>query len=284
VFSQLPRITTPATRDEKADTTLLYSHMPDDQVQLFLRYLDGLARQAVPLISRNLICRQQEGGQGNLPTGDEFTPYLSRLIPYDKALSADSVTPVTVVAVCAPTAHGDAVLLKHRARWNARDDFDSLSLVSERIREVDLGLPRALDRDDRRALEDLWLQSGMPVPFVIDSSAFLRAAQRELYMSCGLDVEESRLSFRGSCLLDREGESTYLGFYVYRIDLARSAGFDELAHAEAWNPDLRRILLRDLYSTSNRNRLNRLLRRRETWLQQAVFSSPPAGHGREAGS
>jgi hypothetical protein len=281
VFSQLPRITTRISGDEVPDTTLLYSHMPDDQVQLFRRYLDGRARQAVPLVSRDLICRRVESTPGSVRTGTEFTPYISHLIPYERALPADSVTPVAVVAVCAPTAQGDAVLLKQRARWNARDDFDSLSLVSERIREVDIvpGLRRPLDRDDSRAVEDLWLQAGKPEDFVIGDGAFLRAAQRELYMSCGLDVETSRLSFRGSCLLNREGESTYLGFYVYRIDLARSAEFDELAHAEAWNPDLRRILLKDLYRAGYRDRLNRLLSRREAWLQQAVFAAPPTEDG-----
>jgi hypothetical protein len=56
------------------------------------------------------------------------------------------------------------------------------------------------------------------------------------------------------------------------LQLARSAAFDELTHAMAWNSDLELVPVSRLYDAANRPRLNRLLRRRDSWLREQVFN------------
>jgi hypothetical protein len=114
---------------------------------------------------------------------------------------------------------------------------------------------------------------------------FRSAVQRELFMSCGLDIAADRVELRGSCLVDREGTDRYLGFYVFRVELMRSAGPDEVSHALAWNRDLQMIPVSELYTPKYRSKLNRLLRRREVWLSRNVFveASPEDEHVRAGG-
>lgn len=275
-FNQLPRMKTTITNDTgAAETTLLITRMPDDQVRLFGVYLDSLAAEAKPLVSREMLCRLDDSGLHSAPEGAEFRPLISTLAPYDSARLPHTIVPVTVVVILAPTAHGTSVVLKRRAQWNSREDFNTLSLISERILEEDFpgAMSNPLNPDIDRAMDELWIRAGSPTTFEIPSSAFLRAAQRELFMSCGLDIGEGRLKLHGTCLLDREGENSYLGFYVYSVKLNRSAEIDELAHALVWNPDLEIVRLNELYSDDYRPRLNRLLRRRDKWLQREVFGA-----------
>jgi len=283
-FNQLPRMKTIPNDSETPETTLLITRMPEDQVRLFGVYLDSLAAEARPLVSREMLCRLDTSETDPAPEGAEFRPLISTLAPYDSLRPPHTVVPVTVVVILAPTAHGMSVILKRRARWNSREDFDTLSLISERILEEDFpgSMSNPLNPDIDRAMDELWMRAGSPTTFEIPTSAFLRAAQRELFMSCGLDIPDSRLKLHGTCLLDREGENSYLGFYVYSVQLNRSAEFDELAHALVWNPDLEIVRVRELYSDEYRPRLNRLLRRRDSWLQREVFNNVPkrpAGQG-----
>jgi hypothetical protein len=274
-FNQLPLLRTTTAEKNSDETALLITRMPEDQVQKFRTYIDALAEQSTALVSRVVLCRRPHDTLPGQVEGQEFRPLVSHLAPYDSRHPVGAVVPVSVIAVCASTAHGPAVLLKRRTKWNSREDFGTISLVSERILEEDFAeaLAKPLGRDDSRALDELWLRIGSPDVFEIPERVFRRAAQRELFMSCGLDVQDSRLELRGTCFLDREGEETFLGFYVYIVHLARSTSFDELAHALAWNPDLELVLVANLYDANYRHRLNRLLRRRDTWLREHVFAN-----------
>jgi hypothetical protein len=173
----------------------------------------------------------------------------------------------------APTPHGQAVLLKRRTQWNSREDFDTLSLVSERLLEEDFpeALAAPLSPRDDKAIDELWLRVGRPRPFIIPEEVFRHAAQRELFMSCGLDIASNRMTFQGSCLLDREGTDEHIGFFVYTVELQRSSTRDEVGHALAWSQDLELVPVPDLYSPAYLPKLNRLLRRRDNWLRRNVF-------------
>jgi hypothetical protein len=273
-FNQLPLIRT-ARHDQGAEeTSLLITLMPEGQVRRFQGYLDSLARQSKELVSRVVLCEAANASEPAREQGREFQPRISCLRRYDAPRVPGSVVPVAVIAVCAPTAHGPAVLLKRRTEWNSREDFGTLSLVSERVLEEDFPeiISDSLSDNDDRALDELWLRIGSPRDFEVPEQVFRRAAQRELFMSCGLDISGDRLELHGTCLLDREGEDTFLGFYVYTVQLARSAAFDELTHAMAWNSDLELVPVSRLYDAANRPRLNRLLRRRDSWLREQVFN------------
>jgi hypothetical protein len=285
-LSQLPVVKGFHAEDEPTeDATLVLSRMLPDQVRQFQQYLELLVTQATPMLPRELLCRLDAGGEELKITGNEFRPIITQLHISGRLRPSNVVEPVAIVVVCASTARGPIVLLKRRSERNSRDDFGTLSLISERVMEEDLIdlIAGPFDVDESRALDELWLRAGKPAEFEIPESAFRSAAQRELFLRCGLDVSGDRLDLRGTCLLDREGEGgTYLGFFVFRIELIRAAGpgVDELEHARSWNPDLEAILLNELYLPPTHARLNRLLRRRDAWLQESVFRPRAQSEGK----
>lgn len=272
VLSQLPLLAS-SDRPGAADETLVITRMAEDQVAEFRKYLSSLVTQVAPLQPRQILCRAEDADREPRGNGSEFTPVISEILSYGQRRPAGSVVPVAVVAVRVRTAKGPSLLLKLRTERNSRDDWGRLSLISERVLVEDLTawLTQPLEADPVHALDTLWLRAGEPEPFELPESAFRKAAQRELFLSCGLDVADDRLELCGSCLLDREDEETSLGFFVYRLDLDRSAAFDELRHARRWSPDLRLVALSELYLPDRREKLNRLLRGRDVWLQENVF-------------
>lgn len=275
--TQLPIAKNSPAPESVDEATLVITQMDERQALVFQRYLDQLVRSATPLAPRKIRCKARLGPENaELRYGDEFDPTVARLSSYGPPSPGD-IEPIAVVAVCASTAQGPAVILKKRTRQNSRDDFDTLSLLSERVLAEDLSpvtLSGPLDPDPDRALDELWLRSGKPEPFVLPEDAFRSAAQRELFLCCGLDVKRERLDFRGTCLVDREDENTQLGFYVFRLDLHRSEEVDELKEAQRWNSDLVVVPFSELFGNRRRTSLNRLLRRRELWLRKAVFETP----------
>lgn len=281
IISQLPPVRTAAAAGGADETTLVISAMPADQVDGFLEYVESLVGRSMPLAPRQVLCGLRPEPAEPPTAGREFHPVITGFNTQRKPV--DSVVPAVAVAICTSTPRGPAVLLKLRTPRNSRDDFGLLSLISERVLVEDLAelLTGPADPDLEKALEDMWLRAGQPETFEVPEAAFRRAAQRDLFMSCGLDISADRLDFRGTCLLDREGENSWLGFYVYRLNLVRSPAADELAHAKGWSPDLQTVPLRNLYATQTRPQLNRLLRRRDAWLREAVFSSPfpPSARG-----
>jgi hypothetical protein len=278
ILSQLPPVSLTETEGGVSEAALILTRMPDDQLPGFREYLKKLEAQARPLLPCQLLCRLEQGTASARPPGNEFRPVISAVYPHHKTPPQNVISAAAIVAICVPTARGTAVVLKNRTPRNSVDDLDRLSLISERVLAEDLPAPLngPLDTDHGRALDDLWLRAGQPATFEIPELAFRHTAQRELFLSCGLDVPNERLDLRGTCLVEREGENRFLGFYVYRLDLIRSPAFDELTYALNWNSDLRPVLLEELYQPANRARLNRLLRVREPWLREMVFGRPAA--------
>jgi hypothetical protein len=278
LISLPPELYAAGSSDEPAAADLFVAEMPEDQVSQFVRYRDRLLSHAYLMVTRHILCRAENSLRKESSPGDEFEPIILKLHPHRTPTPEGAVSIGSLIAVCCSTARGDAILLKERTSRNSYDDLGKLSLLSERVLAEDMSDPisGALDPSDDRALEQLWLRSGRPAEFEVPELAFRRAAQRELFLSCGLDVPAERLKRRGACLVEREAENTYLGLYIYRLDLLRDASFDELAYAQAWDSDLKLVLMRDLYDPEMRAQLNRLLRSREGWLRKAVFAGTTA--------
>jgi hypothetical protein len=249
-----------------------------------------LKEEAAPLVERDLICvsptvvRREEASSVAADTPAEFNAQLVGIKPYRSPRESGSVIPVAVVAVCAESRHGPGVLLKYRTRFNAHNDFDCLSLLSERVMEEHLSLcvgkpvPQLVNEDMR--LDYWWFALGMPALFDVPESAFIAAAQREVYWSCGLDLPPDRFERRGRLLVDRHEGPELLGFYAFRVALKRERGFAEFEHALAWNPDLRFVPVADLYQPAAANLLpggsgatllNRLLSLRQDWVRTVLL-------------
>jgi len=271
-FTRLPSAGAIDDQREVNESPLIITQLPQYQADQARAHLEVLAATAKPLVSREVIC-QAGTSLENRAEGDEFVPVMSTLNRYDHDRPPRSVIPVSVIVMLAPTAQGQSVLLNRRTKWNSREDFDTLSLVSERLLEEDFAeaLAPPLSSNGPKAIDELWLRIGRPSPFVVPEDAFRHAAQRELFMSCGLDIAASRFELRGTCLLDREDTDEYIGFYVYTLALQRSSGPDEVGHAMAWNADLELVPVSELYSHPYLPQLNRLLRRRDGWLRRNVL-------------
>jgi len=276
LISRPPQIYAVSSFDQPSSADLFITEMPEDQTSQFVRYRDRLLSQAHLMVTRHILCRAEDGLRKEPTPGDEFRPIVLKLHPHRTLTPEGAVSVGSLIAVCCDTARGDAILLKERNSRNSYDDLGTISLLSERVLAEDMSdaISGPLDPSDDRALEQLWLRSGRPTEFEVPELAFRRAAQRELFLSCGLDVPAERLMLRGSCLVERETENTYLGLYIYRLDLLREVNFDELEYAQAWNADLKLVLMRELYEPRTRSRLNRLLRSREGWLRNSVFVGP----------
>jgi hypothetical protein len=173
------------------------------------------------------------------------------------------------------------VLLKQRSRFTNWDQFDKLSLLSARLLEEDLagalGVPVFADRDAATALDAMWKAYGKPGRLPIPLGAFVRAAQRDVFRSCGLDIAPGRFVHRGCQLLEREERGLYLFFCVFEVILFRHRDEDELQLAREWNPEFLESVYEDiLYNPELKEHLNRFLLQRREWLEAEVFSKPVA--------
>ncbi len=281
LLSRLPGTTTLAGSTDRMPTArLIATHLPVAQSAGFREYVDNLQTRSAEDVTRQVRCRSGIGRPSG-PDGNEFEPVVEYLSDRGMLLAGD-IEPTTAVAVCTITERGPAVVLKVRTRHNARDDFGMLSLVSERVLDEDFGdprLPAPLHADSARALEQLWISAGYPTTFTVPEKVFRNTARRELFMSCGIDVAAERLKFCGTCLIQANSHETWLGFFVYRLDLKRSAteAEDEYQRMMAWNPNLVRVLVNDLFTQPNQGRLNRIMRHRENWFRREVLGTAPAG-------
>ena len=149
----------------------------------------------------------------------EFLPRLRELREYGLPDPQQSVLPAAVVMVLASTPNGLVILLKHRHSTNARNDFETLSLISERLMEEDLAPSLELDDDDERAFDELWISMGKPSEIMLGADVFVRAAQRELYRTCGLDLPASRFVELGSQMVKREDAEVLLGFRLLGVSV-----------------------------------------------------------------
>lgn len=273
MLSQLPSVAAGRSGDGPEEAPLVITRMAKSQVSDFHRYLAKLQTRTRPALARQILCHRPPAGEPAPKSGSEFRPVILQLHPRLSSGPPNSVSAATIVAVCAATRHGEVVVLKNRTTQNSYTDIGTLALISERVADTDLPLPehRIEGSDPDRILDSYWISLGKPADLQVPETAFKAAAQRELLLSCGLDVPPERLDLRGTCLVSRDDDGRYLGFYVYRLDLVRAPGSDELDHALAWNAGLEPVLVKDLYRADGHIRLGRLLRQRESWLREFVF-------------
>jgi hypothetical protein len=284
------RVVLTRSGDQYRATTLLYLPLPElpgdgvltvaafDAVQtekIRKEILERLLPQTKEWAIRQVRCY----GPGYQDSGDPFmfTRRLLRLTR-ERRIQLGETEPAAVVAICGRSYQGPVVVLKLRHRSNSIDDFDRLSLISEHVIEEDLvswirNLQQPLSPDDHRAVEQLWIAAKRPKELILESQFFAEAAQRELFLSCGLNVDFSRLKLCGYRLIKRE-DRVHLGFAVFRLDLIQDDQIDELEIVTQWSRDLQPVLIKDLYDQPER--LNRLLRLQQDWLAAHVFSEHPA--------
>lgn len=281
--------------DRYQATTLLYlplPQLPGDGVLTVAAFDAAQTEQIRKEVVERLLPLTQEWairqvrcyGPRYQDTGDPFlfTRRLLRLTR-ERRIEFGETEPAAVVAICARSYDGPLVVLKLRHRSNAIDDFDRLSLLSEHVIEEDLvtwisNLQQPLSADDRRAVDQLWIAARRPKELILETQFFAEAAQRELFLSCGLNVDFERLQFRGYRLIERE-DKIHLGFAVFRLDLIQEDDLDELEIVTQWSRDMVPVLIKDLYGRPER--LNRLLRLQREWLATNVFSggrTETAGH------
>jgi hypothetical protein len=255
---------------------------PDSDLFRQLKATIGRMRQASrPIVARQLELSPTEP-QAALTAGGsglEVSPEIRSLQPIGATVPHPSCLPAAIVVIRSAAAGRRIVLLKKRTRFTDNDDFDRLTLVSSRLLEEDLagalGVPIFTDRDGPAALDAMWQAVGRPEPIRVPLDAYVRAAQREVFTGCGLDITADRLVHRGFQFLDRDMPHQHLLLHVFELVLRRQLPNDELALAEQWNPDqLVRVPEDELYGTEFRARLGRLLLTRQRWLQEAVFSQP----------
>lgn len=275
LLSQLPELKADNPMSPASDVTdLVISRMSSDQLDQLDKYRQALVAKAHLMVPRHILCRPDTNQPEPQTPGSEFKPTILRLHPAHMTYPEGTASVGALIAVCCSTARGNAILLKMRTPRNSYDDLGKLSLLSERVHAEDMSaaLSGQLNPDDDRALEELWLQAGRPRLFEIPEASFRHAAQRELFMTCGLDVPADRLEYRGACFLERDTEEKeYLGLYIYRLELMRDAVFDELAYAQSWGEDLKLVLLSEMYQPAIRRRLHPLLREREAWIKTTVL-------------
>jgi len=252
-----------------------------------LKKFDAMLATKAPLIVREVHCKTVDQdvaikiSEGSLAT-DWQGPEIIQFHPYGvPAGDQNFLMPVAIVAIRAVTPRGTIVYLKRRTPLTDHNDFGVLSLLSARVQEEDLDIALNINlagkpNDDHVAFEDTWLKAGQPNPFSVPEAAFIHAAQRELYSSCGLHSTPDRLRFRGFQILDHEKTSQQFCFAIFDFALRRSDDQDELRDLELWNPaGMVRIDQDRLYAgPPDRLRLNRLLRVRSDWLTQHVFNRP----------
>ncbi|MFJ2155360.1 hypothetical protein [Streptomyces sp. NPDC087856] len=267
------------------------------------RMVHQLLKESRELATRQVLCAplvQERADSVNRTAAEQFAEVgsqywpvlkINTLVPHGTILSNyPTCLPTAICVVRSAHQNQEILLLKKRTAANSTDDLGKLSLLSSRVLEEEvanaLGIPLAEGKSAREALDEMWVANytinGTRGPLTVPQNAFIRAAQRELFFSCGLDLTEDRFAFRGCQVIDREGTSEQIFFCIFEVVLfrrgnapvARGAA-DELSTALAWNKDkLTQVAQESLYDREHRGRLNRLLVRREDWLRDTIFSQP----------
>ncbi|WP_371660842.1 hypothetical protein [Streptomyces sp. NBC_00280] len=262
-----------------------------------------LLKESRELTTRQVLCAplvRERADSVNRTAAAQFAEVASQYWP---DLKINTLVPhgtiLTNYPTCLPTAicvvrsahqNQEILLLKKRTAANSTDDLGKLSLLSSRVLEEEvanaLGIPLSEGKSAREALDEMWVANyninGARGPLTVPQSAFIRAAQRELFFSCGLDLTEDRFTFRGCQVIDREETSEQIFFCIFEVVLFRGGNApaargtpDELSTALAWNKDkITQVAQESLYDNEHRGRLNRLLVRREGWLRDTIFSQP----------
>lgn len=263
----------PVTKYPAVGVLTVADYSAEETEKAYRHALDDLIPNGKPWQIRQVRCA---GPADEAPPGEQFTGRISRITSH-RLVQPSETEPAVVIAVCGLTSKGRVVVLKKRDRYNSIDDFERLSLVSEHVIVGDLGdwlkNRPALSTDDDEALEQIWAAAGRPTHLVLQEQFFKAAAQRELFLSCGLNVDFDRLRFCGYRSADREN-GTHLGFAVFRLDLIQRDDIDELEIIRGWSADMTAIPIAQLYQPPNAGHLNRLLRLERDWLLRDVLAPP----------
>lgn len=248
--------------------------------------IDKLTASGTPIVSRELEMRPDglELIRQLADSPDRPVLQVRALRPIadstrGSATSRPSCLPVALVILRSVQAGSPLILLKRRSRFADWDDFDKLSLLSSGLLEEDLagalGVPVFPNLDAPIALDAMWKALGEPGPLPIPLSAFVRAAQRELFASCGLELPAERYLHRGCHLLERDEHGRYLFFCVFEVTLRRSGAQDELRMAWDWDSERLHTMAQDvLYSAENAPYLNRFLIQCKDWIESEVLANP----------
>ena len=165
------------------------------------RLIEGCEELAI----RQVRCDLIEAGDatGSPPQDgrhDGKTPYLvvHGLEPYGTGGQArPACLPVAAVMIRANTNRGPVVMLRQRNEFSDTDSFGKYSLITSRLLEEDLatglGVPVFADRHVDAATDAMWQATRSDGPLGVPVKAFIRAAQRELFICCGLDAPFLRL-------------------------------------------------------------------------------------------
>lgn len=255
----------------------------DDSHKYLTRGCSGLAIREV----RCELVEPYRGGDSSLADprdGEETSPLVvAGLQPYGTSPGAQTgCLPVAAVIIRANTVRGPVVVLRQRNEFSSIDSIGKYSLITRRLLEEDLavalGVPIFADRDVEAAVDAMWRAARVPGPLGVPTKAFVRAAQREVYISCGLDIPEARLKLRGYQVISSGVGGAQLGFAVFELILNRHDPFDELEATQTWDHEnLLVVSQSELYTEAYEDRLNRLLTQCDEWFRRAIFSRPVTG-------
>jgi hypothetical protein len=186
--------------------------------------------------------------------------------------------PTVLVALRSVAAGEQVILLRRRTQLMDPDSVGRLSLISGRLLEEDiaaaLGVPFEGHREASDSMDMMWKAAGGARPLGIHLDAFIRAAQREILVWCGLDIPSERLHFCGYQSIPTGEGDGQICHALFELVLSRKGEPDELKRVEAWSQgDLLRVPETILYSKTSNIRVNRLLTRLD-WLEKVLFSRP----------
>ncbi|MBK9698003.1 MAG: caspase family protein [Propionibacteriaceae bacterium] len=242
--------------------------------------LCALETKARPMALREVLCEAFPAGEHSRFTPGDFPPFrierfaLPEPLGHPQAKNAmdGGLVPISIVCVRGESSRGQLLYVKVRRA----DDSDPLrtSLLSQQVLEEDVALaylpswePNLGSSDP---VDDLWVQAKCPAPFTVPLDSFIRAAQREVYISCGLDVPKHRLRYLGFQVFDDHDHFRQLGFAVFDLCLLRGDHVDETK----WIHDRKgtTVIPFRLDELFGRNRdLNRILAQGRSWLQENIL-------------
>jgi hypothetical protein len=253
----------------------------DDNFRHVKAMVDRLSKSGTAIVERELEM-SPEGLEDVRQLGPAEPAHRLRvrsIQPLGATASSPSCLPVAITILRSAEAGRPVVLLKERSRFTDLDNFDKLSLLSARLLEEDLagalGVPIFPEHDATTALDAMWKALGRQEQLAIPQRAFVRAAQREVFRSCGLDIPAERFTHRGCQLVERDDQPGCFNFFcVFEVILYRQRSDDELELAKTWNDHLKALYEDLLYSPGAAQRLNHFLVARQEWLMAEVFSRP----------